>query len=146
MKKVLISLVAVGVLVAGIYFIVNLTPPKPTITIEKKTVESAQGSYCWNGLMKQQCVDMITPPELIKHHELTPVAVSPGAELTIEFNRKPQENSLVTSIWFSNDEVENVPLHDNVVVVPREKGVYIYNVSAHWEKGSSSYAFVIEVK
>ena len=88
----------------------------------------------------------MSPPELIKHHELKPVAVSPGAELNIKFNRKPQENTLTASIWFSDDEVESAPLHDNAVVVPREKGVYIYNVSAHWEKGSSSYVFVIEVK
>ncbi|MDW0118638.1 hypothetical protein QTL97_17065 [Sporosarcina thermotolerans] len=146
MKKVLISLLAVVVLVTGIYFVFNHTPPKPTITIENNTVEVAQGSYCWGGLIKGQCVDMISPPELIKHHELKPVAVSPGAELKIKFNRKPQENTLVASIWFSNDEVENVPLNDDVILVPKEKGVYIYSVSARWEKGSSSYVFVIEVK
>lgn len=142
MKKVLISLLAVVVLVAGIYFVFNLKPPKPIITIENNTVEVAQGSYCWGG----QCVDMISPPDIIKHHELKPVAVSPEAELKIEFNRKPQENTLVASIWFSSDEVENAPLNDNVLLVPKERGIYIYSVSAHWEKGSSSYAFVIEVK
>ncbi|MFC5602781.1 hypothetical protein [Sporosarcina koreensis] len=146
MKKVLISLLAVVVLIAGVYIVSNLKPPKPNITIEDNTVEVAQGSYCWGGLISGQCVDMISPPELIKHHELKPVAVSPGAELKIEFNRKPLENTLVASIWFSNDEVEDAPLNDNVLVVPQEKGVYIYSVSARWEKGSSGYAFVIEVK
>ena len=38
------------------------------------------------------------------------------------------------------------PLNENVLLVPKEKGVYIYSVSANWEKGSSSYVFVIEVK
>lgn len=146
MKKALISLLTVVVLVAGVYFVSNLKPPKPNITIENNTVDVAQGSYCWSGFISHQCVDMISPPELIKHHKLKPVAVSPGAELKIEFNRKPQKNTLNASIWFSNDEVENAPLHDNVLVVPQEKGVYIYSVSARWEKGSSGYAFVIEVK
>ena len=148
MKKVLISflVVVVVVLVFGINFVFNLKPPKPTITIENNTVEVAQGSYCWRGLINAQCVDMISPPDIIKHHGLKPVVVSPGAELKIEFNRKPQENTLAASIWFNNDEVENVSLNDNVLLVPKEKGIYIYSVSAHWEKGSSSYAFVIEVK
>lgn len=145
MKKVLISFLVLVVLVFGINFVFNLKPPKPTITIENNTVEVAQGSYCWRGFITQ-CVDMISPPDIFKHHELKPVVVSPGAELKIEFNRKPLENTLDASIWFSNDEIENAPLNDNVLLVPKEKGVYIYSVSAHWEKGSSSYAFVIEVK
>ena len=70
MKKVLISLIAVVVLVVGIYFVFNLKPPKPTITIENNTVEVAQGSYCWGGLINVQCVDMIPPPDIIKHQEL----------------------------------------------------------------------------
>ncbi|MFS0688828.1 hypothetical protein AB1K89_06260 [Sporosarcina sp. 179-K 8C2 HS] len=146
MKKILISLLAVVVVVAGVYFVFNLKPPKPNITIENNTVEVAQGSYCWGGLINKQCVDMISPPDIINHHELKPVAVSPGAKLNIEFKRRPLENTLDASIWFSNDEVENVPLNDNVLLVPKEKGVYIYSVSARWEKGSSSYVFVIEVK
>ena len=146
MKKMLISLLAVVVLVGGIYFVFNLKPPTPIITIENKTVEVAQSSYCWEGLIHGQCVDMISPPDMIKHHELKPVVVSPGAELKIEFKRKPLENTLNASIWFSNDKIENAPLNDNVLLVPNEKGVYIYHVSAHWEKGSSGYVFVIEVK
>ena len=146
MKKVLIFLLVAVVLVGGVYAVINLKPPKPIITIENKTVEVAQGSYCWRGLINGQCVDMISPPDIINHHELKPVRVSPGAELKIDFNRKPLENSLNASIWFSNDKIENVPLNDNVLLVPKETGVYIYNVSAHWEKGSAGYVFVIEVK
>lgn len=146
MKKVFISLLAVVLLVGGIYFAFNSKPPKPVITIENKTVEVAQGSYCWEGLINAQCVDMISPPDLIKHHELKPAVVSPGAELEIKFKREPLENTLNASIWFNNNEVENAPLNENALLVPKEKGVYMYNVSADWEKGSSSYVFVIEVQ
>ncbi|MGG0658101.1 hypothetical protein [Rummeliibacillus pycnus] len=145
MKKVLISLLAVVVLVGGIYFVFNLKPPTPTITIENNAVEVAQGSYCWGGLINVQCVDKVSPPDVIKHQKLKPVVVSPGAELKIEFNRKPLENTLSASIWFNKNEMENVRLNDNVLLVPKEKGVYFYSVSAHWEKGSSSYDFVIEL-
>ncbi|WP_155594030.1 hypothetical protein [Lysinibacillus cavernae] len=146
MKKVLISLLAVVGLVVGVYFVFNLKPPKPTITIENNTVEVAQGSYCWGGLINGQCIDKISPPDIIKHQHLKPVVVSPRAELKIEFNREPQENTIGAYIWFSNDEMKKVLLNNNIFLVPKEKGVYIYSVSAHWKKGSSSYAFVIEVK
>ncbi len=146
MKRVLISLLIVVVLVGGIYFVCNIKPPKPTITIENNIVEVAQGSYCWGGLFNVQCVDKISPPNIIKHQKLKPVVVSPGAELKIEFNRKPLEKTMSASIWFNKNKMEYVRLYDNVLIVPKEKGVYIYSVSAHWEKGSSSYVFVIEVK
>ncbi|HBJ01589.1 hypothetical protein [Lysinibacillus sp. UBA5990] len=146
MKKVLISLLAVVVLVGGIYFVFTLKPPKPTITIENNTVEVAQGSYCWDRLFNVQCVDKISPPDIIKNQKLKPVVVLPRAELKIEFNRKPLENTLSASIWFNKNEMENVLLNNNVLFMPKEKGVYIYSVSAQWEKGSSSYNFVIEVK
>ncbi|MGD2196961.1 hypothetical protein [Lysinibacillus fusiformis] len=146
MKRVLIFLLTVVVLVGGIYFVCNLKPPKPTITIENNIVEVAQGSYCWGGLFNVQCVDKISPPNIIKHEKLKPVVVSPGAELTIEFNRKPLKNTLSATIWFNKNEMENVQFNDNVLIVPKEKGVYIYSVSAHWKNGSSSYVFVIEVK
>ncbi|WP_339171524.1 hypothetical protein MKY51_09890 [Solibacillus sp. FSL R5-0691] len=146
MKKVLSSLLAVVVLVGGMYVAINSAPPKPVLTIENKTVEVAQSSYCWNGLLKTQCVDMISPPDLIEHHKITPVVVSPGADVKIKFHRKPLENTLTASIWSSNNEITNAPLNENVLSVPNEKGFYIYSLSAYWKKGSSSYVFVIEVK
>ncbi|MEO4052649.1 hypothetical protein [Solibacillus sp. CAU 1738] len=148
MKKFFTSLLAVVVLIVGIYFIdglFNLKPPKPTITIESNKVEVAQGSYCWSGVITAKCVDIIAPPEIIEHQELKPVLVSPEAKIKIEFNREPKE--LGVNKWSSHDEIEDVPLNeDDVFLVPKEKGVYIYSVYGQWKKGSSSYVFVIEVK
>lgn len=127
MKKILISLIAVGILASIVYLVSNSKPPKPTITVENKTVEVVQGSYCWQGFMNAQCVDTISPPELIQHYEMKPVVVSPGAALNVKFNRKP--NTLSVSIW----ENEN----DSGLLAPKEKGIYIYTVSASWKKGSS---------
>lgn len=42
--------------------------------------------------------------------------------------------------------IESVPISDNIVLLPKEKGIYVYNVYARWDKGSSSYAFIIEVR
>ncbi|MCH7324066.1 hypothetical protein LZ480_19600 [Solibacillus sp. MA9] len=146
MKRVLNILLAIIVIVVGFYFVINFKPPKPSITIENKKVEVIQGSYCWGGLIYGQCVDKISPPDMILHKKLKPVVVSPGAKLKIEFNREPHENSLYLSVWMDNDELEDVLLKDNTYLVSKEKGIYVYSVSAHWKKGSSSYNFLVEVK
>lgn len=48
--------------------------------------------------------------------------------------------------WVSGDEVELVKIQDNTFSVPKEKGIYIYSIFGRWDKGASSYIFVIEVK
>ncbi|MGP7817679.1 hypothetical protein [Niallia sp. 01092] len=149
MRKFLISILIIGVVSIGVYFIIGLSstkPPSPIITVGDKKVEVAQGSYCWDGLFNSVCADTSSPPEIIKHQELKPVVVSPQSQLKIEFENKPKENTLGVNRWLTNEKTENVPLSDNVILLPKEKGVYLYDVSARWEKGSSSYAFVIEVQ
>lgn len=147
MKKFLITFLVV--LVIGLYLVIGLlnsNPPSPIITVDDKKLEVARGSYCWDGLFHASCVDTISPPMLIKHHEIIPVIVSPESDLKIKFKKEPEENTLGVTRWLSNNEVEEVSIKNNVLVVPKEKGVYIYDVHARWEKGDSSYAFVIEVQ
>ncbi|WLR57299.1 hypothetical protein LC048_10805 [Mesobacillus subterraneus] len=121
-------------------------PPSPIITVDGKKLEVARGSYCWDGLFNATCADTISPPMLIEHHEINPVIISPESEVKIEYKKEPEENTLGVTRWLNNNEVEDVSLNNNVLVVPNEKGVYIYDVHARWEKGDSSYAFVIEVQ
>ncbi|MFS0687990.1 hypothetical protein AB1K89_01910 [Sporosarcina sp. 179-K 8C2 HS] len=106
----------------------------------------ARGSYCWDGLFQSSCAGTISPPMLIEHHEIKPVIVSPESDVKIEFEKEPNANTLGVNRWFNDIEVEGVSLRNNVLIVPKEKGVYIYDVHARWKKGSSSYAFVIEVR
>lgn len=149
MKKLLITLLVLVVLAFGVYIVIgefSAKPPAPTITVGDNKVTAAQGSYCWDGFFNSICADTSSPPEMIKNQKLKPVIVSPGSELKIEFKSEPKENTMEVNIWLSNEEIENVPLSENVILLPKENGVYIYDVSAKWEKGSSSYAFVIEVQ
>jgi hypothetical protein len=149
MKKFLITLIVLIVLAVGVYFVIGLfsvKPPLPTITVEDKKVEVAQGSYCWDGLLNSVCADTSSPPEIIKNQDLKPVVVSPQSKMKIEFKNESQENTLNVNQWLTNDKTENVPINDNVILLPKEKGIYVYDVSASWDKGSSSYAFVIEVR
>jgi hypothetical protein len=150
MKKRLTIIIVAAVLLIGVYFISELfrsEPPKPTITAGDNKIAFAQGSYCWSGLFSGKCADMVAPPELIKFAGLNPVVVSPESQITIKFSKKPKENSLGAQIWKNNDrKSETVQLKNQIITVPKEKGVYIYGVSANWRKGSSVYFFVIEVQ
>lgn len=149
MKKFSITLLVLIVLAFGIYFVIglfNAKPPSPIITVEEKKIEVAQGSYCWDGLYNSICVDTLSPPMLIDHHEIKPVIISPKSELKIEFKKEPNKNTLGVNRWLNDNEVKNISLSNNVLIAPKEKGVYVYDVHARWEKGDSSYAFVIEVR
>lgn len=146
MKKLFLIFVVLAVGVIGFYLVRGATPPKPKVTFEGHKIEVAQGSYCWNGLVGTKCEDMISPPDIIKHHEFKPVIVPPGSKIRIEFSQEPEANTLNVSRWLSSSESENISLSNNKLIVPKEKGVYIYDVFARWKKGDSSYAFAIEVK
>ncbi|MGN7387911.1 hypothetical protein [Sporosarcina sp. SAFN-015] len=149
MKKAIITLIILVILSIGIYFVIGLfnnNPPELTITVDEKKLEVARGSYCWDGLFNSVCADTISPPMLIEHHKIKPVIVSSESELKIEFKKEPNANTLGVNRWFNDNEVEGVSLSNNVLLAPKEKGVYIYDVHARWKKGSSSYAFVIEVR
>ncbi|MFF2288714.1 hypothetical protein [Peribacillus butanolivorans] len=149
MRKFLRFFLVLIVLVYGIYFIIRLfnsEPPSPNITIGDKSVSTAQGSYCWSGLLNAKCVDMISPPMIIKHEGLKPAVVSPEAQLKVEFKNEPKKNTLGANKWISSEETETAKLNDNVLTAPKEKGVYVYDIFARWEKGDSSYVFVIEVQ
>ncbi|CAN7676920.1 hypothetical protein [Paenibacillus sp. LjRoot56] len=149
MKKRLTIFFAAAVLLIGVYFISELfrsEPPKPTITAGNKKIGFAQGSYCWSGLFSGKCSDMVAPPELIKYAGLNPVVVSPESQITIKFRSKPKKNSMGAQLWKNNDRTaETVQLKNQSLTVPKEKGVYIYGISANWRKGSSIYFFVVEV-
>jgi hypothetical protein len=147
-KFIVSSLVLVG-LAFGLFFMIgqfSIKPPSPIITVGEKKVEVVQGSYCWEGLINSVCADTVSPPELIKHQGLTPLVISPESKIKIEFKTEPNKNSMGANQWLQNGETENVPLNDNIITTPNKEGVYVYDVFARWDKGDSSYAFVIEVR
>lgn len=150
MKKRLTIFFVAAVLVIGGYFISGFfrsEPPKPTIMAGEKKIAFAQGSYCWSGFLGGKCADMVAPRELIRYAGLQPVVVSPESQITIKFRVKPKQNSLSVQLWTDDDRSPaNVQLKNQTLTVPKEKGVYIYGVSANWRKGSSVYFFVIEVQ
>ncbi|WP_197205641.1 hypothetical protein [Cytobacillus firmus] len=118
-------------------------PPILTVNSEKISIPTTQGSYCWNGLLKDICVDMVSPPELINSK---PIIVPENTSLKLNFSKKPKKNSITVNIWDNNISSKKVDFKNNILKVPKEKGTYIYDVNAEWQKGNSSYVFVIQIK
>jgi hypothetical protein len=145
MRKFLVFLLAVFILsLVGCSEQERDTPPLPIITVEGKELKVAHGSYCWNGPNSSSCVDMISPPEIMKHFGMKPVVVPPQSEVKIQFHEEPNESG--GSMWLTNEKSEKVPITNNVLKLPNEEGVYVYDIYGHWEQGSASYVFVIEVR
>ncbi|PZD96758.1 hypothetical protein DNH61_06055 [Paenibacillus sambharensis] len=121
-------------------------PPLPDIqTADGVNIKVHQSSYCWtNG-----CADYIGPYHMLKDSEKQTVAA--GAELRVSFEgRQPDQ---VSVSLFSDDEIVDVSIQDQVFHAPEEAGVYYYLLSASWvnkqnsqvSDGSSAYAFAVEV-
>ncbi|MED4402237.1 hypothetical protein ABET41_12530 [Metabacillus fastidiosus] len=159
MKKLLLIILLLMVTGIGVYSIIAFSnssklpspippgkPPSPVITVGDIIIPTEQGTYCWSGFMNAICVDMISPPGIVKNSDLKPVIVSPEAKLNISFKDKPKANTLTVTRWINDEEMVEANLKGNTLIVPKEKGVYIYDVHARWEKGDSTSVFVIEVQ
>lgn len=150
MKEIFIIPVLLIVIAVGGNNIIELfnSPklPSPIIKVGNINIPTGQASYCLNEFTNLQCEDIFFPPDIIKHDHLKTVVVSPEAKLNIAFTEKPKKDSLNANIWFSDSNIRNGNLKGNTLIVPKEQGVYIYNVHAEWEKRSSNYVFAIEIQ
>ncbi|KOP80252.1 hypothetical protein AMS59_02315 [Lysinibacillus sp. FJAT-14745] len=144
LKIKIISIIFIIVFVWMI-MLLNAGPPKPTVLSEGKEVPIVQGTYCWQNIINNECVDKVPPPEIIANKKIVPFSVPPRSEIKISF-KKPPIDGIEVDKWYSSDEIELVKVNDNVFSVPKEKGTYIYSISGRWDKGNSSYIFAIEVK
>jgi predicted small lipoprotein YifL len=119
-------------------------PPKPTIIVDGQMVPVIQGSYCWSGDGVSRCEDKISPLELVKKQ--TPIVAPPESKVEVKFDVKPKDGSLGANLWINDKPTKVQFISNNKLVIPKEKGIYVYDVYANWDKGDSSYAFALEVK
>lgn len=126
-------------------------PPQAVIQIANNSYETILGTYCWSSNNQSTCVDKAGPAELL--HDVNPVTVEPGAEITFVMNYNPQPNQVYVE-QFSDGEHMEVAIIDNTFHAPVQKGVYYYSYGVWWmdenkenvSNGDAFYNFVIEVK
>ncbi|WGG46284.1 hypothetical protein [Rossellomorea sp. DA94] len=133
--------------IAIILFIIQpfrTAPPTPNVTAGEVSIPTTEGSYCWDGLLSGGCVDKAYSSVVAMAGEDHPTSVSPGEEITVTFKKKPQK--IGAEKWVGEEQVESVNMKNHMIVVPDEKGVYVYHLVAHWKQGDGSYVFSVEVK
>ncbi|MEC1180531.1 hypothetical protein P9B03_18880 [Metasolibacillus meyeri] len=140
--KIIILFIVVFVFIA---MLLNAGPPKPIVLSEGKKIPLMQGSYCWRKISGVECVDKISPPEIINQHKIIPVTISPQSEINITFKKAPIEKINVEE-WVNHSKSKTMSVEDNVFSAPKDNGIYIYIISGKWEKGSSSYILTIKVE
>ncbi|MHA6481030.1 hypothetical protein ACX1C1_03800 [Paenibacillus sp. strain BS8-2] len=113
--------------------------PTPKVTVGGKEISTVLGSSVTDAIY-----DTAGAIDLVKKQE--PTAVVPGEEISVAFDVEPG-----TLVLQRLDAEGNLVSEDNLklfkqVLVPSEKGVYIYNLNAWWKPiGSADYSFIIKV-
>lgn len=123
----------------------KLGPPKPLVMAEGQQITTEQGSYCWNTLVSNTCVDKISPIDMMVESHTMPTAVSPNSTIEITFKKSPIADIIVNR-WQRSDENEGITMTNHTFTAPENPGVYIYSVYGEWVQGSSSVVFAIEVQ
>lgn len=131
----------IGLILMGLFVFepFRTSPPSPSITAGDTPISTTQGSYCWSGILSTACVNPVEPLD-------SPTLVSPGEEISIDFRRKPVEESLKVEQLPSEKNATPIPIKDHVIVAPKEKGLYVYYLTAFWNNGDGNYAFSIIVE
>ena len=123
---------------------VAVEPPKAAVIVGDTEIPIVPGSFCWSARGVGKCVDTVSPPELVKNQR--PITVKPGSSLEISFTQSPVSKSLGANQWIGGQPSPVPVVEENKIVLPVEKGEYIYDIFAQWEQGSASYAFVVSVE
>ncbi|OJF94647.1 hypothetical protein [Alkalibacterium sp. 20] len=118
-------------------------PPGLTLYAGEETLDPVLGTYSWSvgnedGTVTATEVDAAAPPELVRI--IDPMEVT--ADTTIDLDFKEQPNRYTVRIW---DEDNNVLSESDEVDLSGE-GIVIYEVLAHWEQGTATYAFYLNIK
>ena len=119
-----------------------LEPPDLTITAGEKTIHPILGTYSWtidngDGTGEGIEADSEAPPDLVRG--TNPLQLT--ATSSVKFNFEEPPTHYILNIWDENYTV----VRQTKDVDPSETGIVIYEVLAHWEQGTASYAFAVEV-
>ncbi|MGG1631831.1 hypothetical protein [Rossellomorea sp. NRS-1567] len=133
--------------IAIVYFILQpfrAEPPTPAVSAGETSIPTTQGSFCWDGILRAQCVDKVYTSVLDMGKEHQPTVVSQNEKIKVKFNKQP--GALEVEQWVGEEQIEKVEVKDQYIVVPKDEGVYVYHILANWKRGNGNYVFSVEVK
>lgn len=118
-------------------------PPELSIQVGEESFNSILGTYSWSVENEDSTfdgieVDSVAPPELVS--TMDPLQVTADTTITLDFEEEPDRYTV--RIW---DEDNNILSESDEVDLSGE-GTVIYDVVAHWDQGTASYAFSLDIE
>ncbi|MCC5894085.1 MAG: hypothetical protein JJU16_01355 [Alkalibacterium sp.] len=115
-----------------------LEPPGLSIQVGDETVNPVPGTYSWSvenedGTITATEVDIAPPPELVR--TIDAMEVTEDTPIELNFEAEPDRYSVRIL-----NEQNNVTSESDEVDLSGE-GKVIYEVMAHWDQGTATYAF-----
>ena len=166
-RKIKFSILAsVIIIVISIYLISQqeIEPPPAILKIDGKEQISGIGSYCWSGIWKALCADMVGIPTAQEPLIASPTFTAnlrlplqePPYELRLDVIRVKYEHELNLSArgwsWWDTRDMQGNNFNlsfepEQDIELSLEPGLYVLSIGAWWtEKGSVSYGFLVEVR
>lgn len=139
--KMVAVLITLSVLILIIAEICYSKVPVFEVRQDETKIVVARGSYCWGSLLSGKCVDTIGPRELLK--DIQPAIVESEDHFLFKFSKRPNE---VDVDIYEGGQKLNYDINKGLLIGPKEKGIYIIDVTVRWDRGDSSFVFKIEVK
>lgn len=137
MKKRLI--IGFSIIIA-LFIIYSLQIPNLKVSYQNTKVEVLKCPFSWDTLFSNKRADYPTPPNLEK--QINATTVEPESVLDFSFSKEP--TNFEVTLW--NDKPKIYKSNNNGIVLPKEKGTYLFAVIGVWKNGQVLYIFKITVK
>lgn len=140
---VLLSLITL--LFVGCNRYTEIPVPELNVSANNSEISVSRGGYEWTnnvGFSNKETVtaDSASPEQIAD--TMSGNKVKPQSELILSFSEQPKKVKIIT--W--GESKDNKYTYDNdKLIVPQEKGTYIYEVFGEWTQGHVSYTIKIIV-
>ena len=142
MKKTIVAItITITMTILIVYVFITYTAQVPDITVMHKyeKLDIVKCPLVWKSVT--HAVFASYPSTDILAKSLIPIIVKPKSVLDLKFSRKPSEITVVQ--WNGTSKIYHNDF--DKVIVPKEKGIYIFEVWGHWKQGEVFYIFKLKV-
>lgn len=139
MKKILIFLIFLILFVFvgcnnDYYEIKDSDIPSLTVTNNNQEVTVERGGYSWTVKNTNRTTDIDGPEKIAENMEGD--IVLPNTQLNMKFTQTP---SKVNVIYCGELKDVEYSFTENSIIVPKEEGIFVFEVAGEWEQGRVSY-------
>lgn len=140
MKRIFYVLICLAVLLSmGCNRNKEVSVPDLKVSTNGSEILVSRGGYKWTNntnLFKKETVvaDSASPTQIA--NTMSGNKVNPQSELSLNFSQKPDS---VKVIPFGELKDNKFTYTNEKIIVPKEKGTYIYEIVGNWSQGDVSY-------